>query len=62
VDSSSCNPAVTPPERSSGKIWPKPGGRVTFLTSGTDYPFRILDPIWTFPGEAITPPPEVGIF
>jgi len=27
-----------------------------------DYPFRILDPIWTFPGEAITPPPEVGIF
>jgi hypothetical protein len=35
---------------------------VTFLTSGTDYPFRTLDPIWTFPGEAITPPPEVGIF
>ena len=27
-----------------------------------NYPFRILDPIWTFRGEAITPPPEVGVF
>ncbi len=27
-----------------------------------DYPFRILDPIWTFHGEAITPPPEVALF
>lgn len=27
-----------------------------------DYPFCILDPIWTFRGEAITPPPEIPLF
>ncbi|WP_376788451.1 hypothetical protein [Thermoflexus sp.] len=39
-----------------------PLGAEDLAPAHPDYPFRILDPIWTFPGEAITPPPEVGIF
>lgn len=58
-----------------GLAWEAPMGRVYLrpadhqgvanavwgeTRASPDYPFRILDPVWTFEGEKITPPPETG--